>query len=70
VSQFILSVFFPMPSHVHIDFVVPPPGCGSSVTDFRGWDAHWAQLRCPDDVSDDIYIYIYIYLIVEYQEGP
>jgi hypothetical protein len=23
-----------LPPHVHIDFVVPPPGCGRSVTDF------------------------------------
>jgi hypothetical protein len=44
-----------MPPHVYIDFVVPPPGCGRSVTDFWGWGAHRAQLRCPDDVSDDIY---------------
>jgi hypothetical protein len=36
--------FSPVPPHVHIDFVIPPPGCG-----------HRAQLRCPDDVSDDIY---------------
>jgi hypothetical protein len=44
-----------MPPHVHIDFVVPPLGCGRSVTDFCGWDVHRAQLRCPDDVSDDMY---------------
>jgi hypothetical protein len=25
------------------------------VTDFWGWSAHRAQLRCPDDVSYDIY---------------
>ena len=37
-----------------MDFVVLPPGHGSSVTDFRDWDAHEAQLRCPDDVSCDI----------------
>jgi hypothetical protein len=42
-----------MPPHAHVDFVVPLPGCGRSVTDFWGWDAHRAQLRCPDDVSDD-----------------
>jgi hypothetical protein len=30
-----------------MDFVVPPPGCGRSVTDFWGWDVHEAQLRCP-----------------------
>jgi hypothetical protein len=37
-----------------MDFVVFPPGHGSSVTDFWGWDAHETQLRCPDDVSGDI----------------
>jgi hypothetical protein len=48
-------IFFnPMPPHVFMDFVVFPPGHGSSVTDFWGWDAHEAQLRCPDDVSGDI----------------
>ena len=41
----------PVPPHVLVDFVVLPPGRGSSVTDFRGWDAHEAQLRCPADVS-------------------
>ena len=30
------------------------PGHGRSVTDFSGWDAHEARLRCPDDVSGDI----------------
>jgi len=40
-----------MPPHVLVDFVVLLPGQGSSVTDFRGWDAHEAQLRCPDVVS-------------------
>ena len=43
----------PMPPHVLVDFVVLPPGHGSSVTDFWGWDAQEAQLRCPDDVSGD-----------------
>ena len=33
-----------------VDFVVLPPGYGKSVTDFWGWDANEAQLRCPDDV--------------------
>jgi hypothetical protein len=48
-------IFFnPMPPHVLLDFVVFPPGHGSSVTDFWGWDAHEAQLRFPDDVSGDI----------------
>ena len=44
----------PMPSHVLVDFVVFPPGHGRSVTDFWGWDAPEARLRCPDDVSGDI----------------
>jgi hypothetical protein len=46
---------FPVTPHVHMDFVVRPPGCGGSVTDLRGWGAHMSQLRCPDDVSDDMY---------------
>ena len=33
-----------------VDFVVLPPGHGRSVTDFWGWVAHEAQLRCPDGV--------------------
>jgi hypothetical protein len=47
-----VDFLYPLPPHVHIDFVVPPPGCGRSVTDFWGWGAHRAQLHCPDDVSD------------------
>ena len=40
-----------MPPHVLLaDFVVLPPGHGMNVTDFWGWDAHEAQLRCPDGV--------------------
>jgi hypothetical protein len=52
----IIFFFFnpPMPPHVLVDFMVFPPRHGSSVTDFWGWDAHEAQLRCPDDVSGDI----------------
>ena len=45
--------FLPSPQCHHmsfVDFVVLPPGHGSSVTDFWGWDAHEAQLRCPDGV--------------------
>jgi hypothetical protein len=38
-----------------MDFVVSPPGCGRSVTDFWGWDAREAQLRCPDEVDGDIW---------------
>jgi hypothetical protein len=40
-----------------MDFVVFLPACGRSVTDFWGWDAHEAQLRCPDDVDCDIWIW-------------
>ena len=41
----------PMPPQVLLmDFVVLPPGHGRSVTDFWGWDAHEAQLGCPDGV--------------------
>jgi hypothetical protein len=39
-----------------MDFVASPPGYGRSVTAFWGWDAHEAQLRCPDEV-DVIYEY-------------
>jgi hypothetical protein len=51
-----LRYFFPLQCH-HMslmDFVVSPPGCGLSVTDFYVWDAHEAQLRCPDEVDGDI----------------
>jgi hypothetical protein len=40
-----------------MDFVVSPPGCGRSVTDSWGWDAHEAQLRCSDEVDGDIWIW-------------
>jgi hypothetical protein len=35
------------------NFVVCPPGCGESVTNFWDWDAREAQLRCPDGVSGE-----------------
>jgi hypothetical protein len=41
-----------MPSHVPYG-----PGCGRSVTDCWGWDAHEAQLCCPDEVDGDIWIW-------------
>ena len=44
----------PMPPHVRMNFRGFPPGCGDSVADFWGWDAHEARLRCPDDVSGDM----------------
>jgi hypothetical protein len=40
-----------------MDFVVSPPGCGRSVTNFWGWDAHEAQLRCPDEVGGGTWIW-------------
>ena len=42
-----------MPHLSFTDFVVFPPRHGRSVTDFSGWNAHEARLRCPDDVSGD-----------------
>jgi hypothetical protein len=38
-----------------MDFVVSLLICGQSVTDFWSWDAHEAQLRCPDEVDGDIW---------------
>jgi hypothetical protein len=32
---------------------------GICVTDFRSWGANRAQLRCPDDVSDDIWMSVW-----------
>jgi hypothetical protein len=43
-----------MPPHDPYGLRGPPPGYGRSVTDFWVWGAHRAQLRCPDDVSDDM----------------
>jgi len=43
-----------MPLHVLVDFMVLPPGHGTSATDFWVWDANEAQLHCPDYVSGDI----------------
>ena len=44
----------PLPPHVLMNFRGFPPGCGDSVADFWGWDAHEVRLRCPDDVSGDM----------------
>ena len=38
-----------MPTHVLMNFRGFPPGCGDSVADFWGWDAHEARLRCEED---------------------
>ena len=43
-----------MPPHVLTNFRGFPPGCGDSVADFSGWDAHEARLRCPNDVHGDM----------------
>ena len=53
-----------MPPPVRTNFVVFSPGCGDSVADFWGWGAHEARLRCPSDVSGDIY------MKMRYQDGP
>ena len=44
----------PVPPHVLMNFRGFPPGCGDSVADFWGWDAHEVRLRCPDDVCGDM----------------
>jgi hypothetical protein len=44
-----VPLFFFQCHHMSLmNFVVPPPGWGRSVNCFWGWDAHEAQLRCPD----------------------
>ena len=43
-----------MPPHVLLNFRGFPPGCGDSVADFWGWDAHEARLCCPDDMSGNM----------------
>jgi hypothetical protein len=54
----ILSLSLPPYHHTSLmDFVGSPAGCGRSVTDFWGWDAHEAQLRCPDEVDGDTLIW-------------
>jgi len=53
-KNFIIFIY-PMPHMSLTDLVVVlPPGHDRSVTDFSGWDAHEARLRCPDDVNGDI----------------
>jgi hypothetical protein len=42
---------------MYLNFGVPPPDCGRSVSDFWGWEAHEAQLRCPDEVDGDTWIW-------------
>jgi hypothetical protein len=40
-----------------MDVVDSPPGCGRSVTDFWGLDAHEEQLRYPDEVDGNTWIW-------------
>ena len=54
----------PVPPPVLTNFMVFPFGCGDSVADFWGWDAHEAQLHCPNGVSGDMYTKM------RYQDGP
>jgi hypothetical protein len=57
VCQSCSIIFFQCHHMSLMDFVVSPPGCGRSVTDFWGRDTHEAQLRCPDQVDGDIWIW-------------
>ena len=43
-----------MPPHVLMNFRGFPCGCGDSVAEFWGRDAHEVQQRCPDDVCGDM----------------
>jgi hypothetical protein len=50
-----MTNFFSQCHHMSLmDLVGSPPGCGRSVTNVWGLDAHEAQLRCPDVVDGDI----------------
>jgi hypothetical protein len=51
-----LFYFSLMPSHVPYE-LCGLPGCGRSATVFWGWDAHEAQLHCPDEVYGNIWIW-------------
>jgi hypothetical protein len=55
----IMRIFFFIQCHhmSALHFVVSPPGCGWTVTDFWGWDAHEALLHCPDEVDGHIWIW-------------
>ena len=54
VAIWLLTINIPPQSHHMFLWTFFPPGCGDSVADFWGWDAHEARLRCPDDVSGDM----------------
>jgi hypothetical protein len=50
--------FFAQCHHMSLmDFMVSPPGCGRSVTEVWGWDAHEAQLCFSDEVDGNIWIW-------------
>jgi hypothetical protein len=53
---FIYSSLFFMPPHVPYGLHGLPSRFGRSVTDICGWDAHEAQLRCPDEVDGGILV--------------
>jgi hypothetical protein len=57
IIAFLTSCCFPMPPHVRHGLRGLPPGCGRSVTDFWGWDAHEVRLHCPDELVGDIWIW-------------
>jgi len=49
------TVFFspsPMPPPVLVNLMVFPPGCGYSVADFWGWDAHEGE-EVSGDMCED-----------------
>jgi hypothetical protein len=54
-SSFITLDFFFLPMPPHVPYGLR--GLLSSVTEFWGWGAHEAQLRCPDEVDGDIWIW-------------
>jgi hypothetical protein len=56
-GAFLFIPFFQCHHMSLMDFVVSPPDCGRSVTDFWGWDAHETKLRYPDEVDGDIWIW-------------
>jgi hypothetical protein len=51
---FPLIFFTPMPPHVPYGLRGLPSRLWPSATDFCGWDAQEAQLRCPDEVGGNI----------------
>jgi hypothetical protein len=52
----LLNIFPQMPLHVPYGLRGLPSRLWPKRNDFSGWDAHEAQLRCPDEVDGDIWI--------------